>query len=126
MPHTPTLDDASDSAWADPAWQVDSTTHPCCNAIGGEHSRTCIAPYSIAVIATDEDAGLRVQVDRSDDTVIIVPQSGAMPLDMTAAMARNLSTALLAAADQLDAGQFAFVPADQFGEWWASVDNTTD
>lgn len=32
--------DAADDAWADPAWQVDSTVYPCCMSIGG-HAPDC-------------------------------------------------------------------------------------
>lgn len=30
----------ADETWADPAWQVDSTVHNCCNGIG-RHARGC-------------------------------------------------------------------------------------
>lgn len=39
MPHGDGYD-PSDEAWGDPRWQVDSTTRPCCGAIGG-HTRGC-------------------------------------------------------------------------------------
>lgn len=36
---------AADDAWADPAWQVNSTTQPCCGAIGERHTPNCQASW---------------------------------------------------------------------------------
>lgn len=42
---------AADDAWADPDWQVDSTTRPCCGGIGS-HTRECTA-QPVAYTLTD-------------------------------------------------------------------------
>lgn len=49
---TPTLNDAT---WADPAWQMDSTTRQCCGGVG-DHSAECIVPAELATVAPPADA----------------------------------------------------------------------
>lgn len=47
--------DHADAAWADPAWQVDSTTLECCHGIG-DHTVECTTPAELATIPTPADA----------------------------------------------------------------------
>ncbi|CRZ14798.1 hypothetical protein [Mycolicibacterium neworleansense] len=54
MHHTPATA-AADPAWADPAWQLDSTTRTCCGGIGS-HTRDCTAPEHLAAIPVPADA----------------------------------------------------------------------
>lgn len=44
-----------DDAWADPAWQVDSTTRPCCGGIGA-HAGDCPSLAALAAIPAPTDA----------------------------------------------------------------------
>lgn len=46
--------DAADAAWADPRWQVDSTTRTCCRGIG-DHTQECTA-QPVAYVLTDAAA----------------------------------------------------------------------
>lgn len=47
--------DHADAAWADPAWQVDSTIRHCCNGIG-EHTAECTVPADLAAVPVPTDA----------------------------------------------------------------------
>jgi hypothetical protein len=46
---------ATDEAWADPAWAVDSATRHCCGGIG-DHTAECDVPATLAAITAPVDA----------------------------------------------------------------------
>lgn len=72
---------APDDAWADPEWQVDSTTRTCCGGIG-DHAHDCDPPRRPGVAAQHLDAS-----HRSSVAVSAIPaHSEARQLDDTGAV----------------------------------------
>lgn len=130
MHHTPT-NTAADAAWADPAWQVDSTTRTCCGGIG-RHTRDCAAPAHLETIPAPADAqhvedwidwndtgeyerhisgtrravaGVEIRIagfQHADGTTTRHAAVWATDTHLDAAALRQLAAAALNAADELD------------------------
>jgi len=49
------IDEELEASWADPAWQVDSTSHACCAGIG-DHTAECTVHAELAAVPAPADA----------------------------------------------------------------------